>query len=103
MRTKWRHLLARLRPAPATCCWYHGGDQHGSRRSAVRAGGGRGRGGRQRLAPLAAPVAQGLSIDTSSGEAVQRLSAHAQQARERFGQELAAALMNLPRLEVPAR
>jgi hypothetical protein len=48
-------------------------------------------------------VAQGLSIDTSSGEAVQRLSAHAQQARERFGQELAAALMNLPRLEVPAR
>lgn len=53
-----------------------------------------------RLAPLAAPVAEGLAVDTSGGVVARRLSAHGQQARERFGQELAAAVVDLPRLNV---
>jgi hypothetical protein len=35
---RWRHLLARLRPAPApsTCCWYHGDDWRAANRIALR-------------------------------------------------------------------
>ena len=34
----WRHLHARLRPAPApsTCCWYHGGDWRTANATALR-------------------------------------------------------------------
>ncbi|MEU7480581.1 hypothetical protein AB0A63_31700 [Lentzea sp. NPDC042327] len=35
---RWRHLLARLRPAPApsTCCWYHRGDWRAANATALR-------------------------------------------------------------------
>ncbi|KOV81770.1 hypothetical protein ADL03_27615 [Nocardia sp. NRRL S-836] len=35
---RWRHLLARLRPAPApaSCCWYHGGDWRTANATALR-------------------------------------------------------------------
>lgn len=35
---RWRHLLARLRPAPApkTCCWYHGGEWRTANATALR-------------------------------------------------------------------
>ncbi|SFQ82135.1 hypothetical protein SAMN05421854_13316 [Amycolatopsis rubida] len=55
-----------------------------------------------RLAPLAAPVAEGLTVEVSAGRAVQRLSEQARNARERFGRELAAALADRPRLEIHA-